>query len=169
MENNSPKKIKWRLNLFDVILICIVIAAAAIFLILTSPRGGGISAGENITVRYKIELIEMNPTAAECIKVGDTLIDNIKKNTIGTVVSVEINPAEMISENLENGEHVLAVIPEKQTAIIEITAEATETDASITVSGGGFVLRSGLKVSVTGPGYAGSGHIIYVERDGEAQ
>ena len=169
MKSNSPQKIKWRLNLFDVIIICFVIAAAAVFLILTSPKGGGIASGEDVTAGYKIELVGMTPEAAQRIKVGDVLIDNIKKYTIGTVVSVEIVPSEVISKNMETGEHVLAVIPEEKTVIIELTAEAVETDTGITVAGGGFVLRSGLPVSAAGPGYAGSGYIIFVERDGEGK
>ena len=50
---------------------------------------------------------------------------------------------------------------EVMTLVLE--AECSETDTELTV-GGGYLIRCGTAIQVRGPGYAGSGTILSIER-----
>jgi hypothetical protein len=161
---NSAKKRRWRLNVFDVVIICLAAAAAAVFLLVTSSGAGTvISAGKSVTIRYTIELNNMLTPAAELVKAGDGLVDKLEKYALGTVVSAEVSPHLSSSKNRLTGEYILTEYPDRQMALILVEAQATETDGAISV--GGYEIRAGQTVNVTGPGYAGIGYVISVERD----
>ena len=78
-ENN--KKIRWKLNLFDLLVILVVLAVAAgvVFLRYQQSRASQASQSEgtapgSATVRYVVELTEMPLQAAEMVQPGDELV-----------------------------------------------------------------------------------------------
>ena len=163
---NKPVKRRWRLNVFDIVIIVVVITAG--FFLLRAMRSGGsgiVSSGRNVTLHYTVELNSMGHDAASLIKPGDVLVDRVEKHTLGTVVSVSVGPARTLSKDLTTSNFILAEIPDRETAVIEVTSDALETDTDFTV-GGGFAVKCGMHVSVVGPGYSGSGFIIGVDRGG---
>jgi hypothetical protein len=163
VESNTKKR-RWRLNVFDIVIICLAAAAAVIFLRAASSGAGTlISAGKPVTVRYTIELTNMLTPSAELVKAGDRLIDKIEKYALGTVVSAEAAPYIASSKDSVTGDYILTEYLGRQTATILVETQATETDSAI--SAGGFEIRTGQAVNITGPGYAGLGYIIGVERD----
>jgi len=166
MESNSEKrKIKWRLNLFDIIIIACALIAAVLIINYASRSGGGASiipAGTQETVTYTLELQGMRYGTAELIQVGDTLIDKVERRALGTVVSFELKPALTLSNDSTTGDRIISEIPGRIDAIITVSAPATVTDSQISVDG--FALRVGARVSVNGPIYNGTGFIAYVER-----
>ena len=166
MENEKTTK-KWRPNFFDIIIVAVVIAAVGlVFLILrgTGDTGGGILfAGQQETVYYTIELQAMRGDSGELIQPGDALVDRVENRPLGTVVSVELRPAQMLQRNLHTGDFVVSEIPERTDAIVVVRATATVTEHRIEI--GRFTLRSGARVSVLGPQYHGVGFIIDIERD----
>lgn len=170
MENNSaPKKRRWRLNLFDVIVICVIIIAGIAFTLVTrASRGTGISvsSGTAATVRYTVELTGMHADAAYLVEPGHVLTDRVEKRTLGTVVAVEVIPYENSTKNILDGNWYNNIVPGRMTAVVLLESAASETDSAIVVDGG-FLVRAGLPVSANGPGYVGSGYIISVVRDGE--
>jgi hypothetical protein len=168
MDNNNETKvgkIKWRLNMFDIIFIaCALIAAVAI--VVYSNRSGGrvaiIPAGTQETITYTVELQEMLSDAAGMIKPGDELIDKIEKRPMGTVVAVTLEPSTRSSRNTITGERIITDFPGRTTAVITVQAEATVTESQISI--GRFVVRIGTRVSVNGPLYYGNGYITDMER-----
>jgi hypothetical protein len=114
-------------------------------------------------VRYTIELNNMLAPSAELVKPGDKLVDKIEKYALGTVVSAEAGPYIASSKSNITGDYILTEYLGRQTATIVVEAQATETDSAISV--GGFEIRTGLAVNITGPGYTGMGNIIGMERD----
>jgi hypothetical protein len=157
-------KIKnWRLNIFDIIIIVAAIVAA-VFLVRAADSGvsGIIAPGKSVTVRYTIELINMVEPSADLIKPGDKLLDKIEKYPLGTVISAQSAPYLASSKNSLTGAYILTIEPERQSATIVMEASATETDSAISV--GGFEIRTGGAVNITGPGYGGLGYITAVER-----
>lgn len=164
-ENNTKKKIKWRLNIFDVIIIICALVAAVLIINYASRSGGGASiipVGTQETRQYTLELQGMRYGTADLIRVGDTLIDKVEKRSIGTVVSVELRPAMMQTSNSVTGDRVISEVPGRIDAIITVSAQVTVTDSQVSVDG--FPLRVGTKVSVNGPAYNGNGFITYVGR-----
>ena len=164
MKNNTNTG-KWRLNLFDVVFIVVVVGAAFLIVQYLGRSGGGvaiISPGPSETVQYTVELLEMTGDSAHMIKPGDEIVDRIERRVMGTVVSVDVRPAVRHERNLLTGERLLREIPGRNDAVVVLSTEATVTDSQI--SAGGFIIRAGVRVSVNGPLYHGFGFITDVER-----
>jgi len=166
MENNpAPGKIKWRLNLFDVIFIIIALAVAVVIIIYSLSSGGSIMAGgTRATVVYTMEFREMLPEAAALIKPGDTLVDKVERRPLGTVLSVELQPSQLSQKDWVTGDLIISEYPGRTTAIVVISSQASITDRRITLDGG-FIVRVGKWATANGPLYNGSGFILYIERD----
>jgi len=166
MDNNPVReKIKWRLNLFDVIFLIIALAAAAVIIIYSLDLGGSIiGGGSRETVVYTMEFREMLPEAAELIKPGDTLIDKVERRPLGTVLSVELTPSLLSQKDWVTGNLVVSEYPGRTTAIVVISSQASVTDRRITLDGG-FIVRVGKWATANGPLYNGSGFVLHIERD----
>ena len=163
-EKTVPEKIKWRLNLFDIIFIVIVLLAALIVINYSGRSGGSvISSGAQGTVTYTIELNDMYGDTAYLIQTGDELVDKVEKRNMGTVVSVDVIPAKRLEKNDITGDRVISDYLGRSNAIVIIKAEATVTENQISIPGG-FIVRAGVRVSVNGPLYHATGYIIDVER-----
>ena len=167
MENTTTKK-KWRLNLFDVIFIVVVLVAAGFIIRYLGSSGGSVAmSGANDTVVYTMELIDMRGDTAYLIKPGDALVDQVEKRQMGTVLSVEVMQSTRLEKNLMTGERIIVEYPERLNAIVTVEADAVITENQITVPGG-FIVRTGVWVSVNGPQYYGYGYIVDIERGDEA-
>lgn len=167
-ENN--KKIRWKLNLFDLLVILVVLAVAAgvVFLRYQQSRASQASQSEgtaagSATVRYVVELTEMPLQAAEMVQPGDELVERTRKEAMGVVQSVEVGLTRTLTKDQNTGNYHFVEVPEQYTATIVVEDTATISDSSI-VSSGGLEIRAGTSVRVFGPGYYGSGYIISVER-----
>ena len=161
----QKQKIKWKLNIFDVIIILLALAALLVgYNLLNADRGGGalLTSGREITVRYTIELANMPIGASELITPGDSVIEVVEKRAVGSVVSCESYPYRMTSPDRITGNTILAEVPGRESAAVTIELRATETEHEINANG--FVLCAGTALSVTGPGWAGSGLILSIER-----
>jgi hypothetical protein len=170
MENTPErKKIKWRLNLFDVVFIVFLLIAATLILNYAnrSDSGGSIiPSGTQETVRYTIELRRMIPEAAVLIQPGDALVDKIEKRSVGSIVSVELVPATISQKNSMTGDLIISEIPNRIDAIIVVEASAHVTESQISVNG--FTIRYGATISFTGPQYGSAGAIVNIERGDRA-
>lgn len=163
----SPKKGKWRLNLFDVIFIACTVVVAAIILLYSSRGDSGagiVTNNSQETVIYTVEFSGMIDGTAQLIKPGDSLVDKIEKRAIGSVVSVDLKPATRSQKNYITGERIISEVPGETDAVLVVSALATVTDSQISVNG--FLVRVGTRVSINGPLYNGAGYIIDIERKG---
>ena len=166
METQNKKR-RWKLNGFDIILIAIVlVAAAAAFLLWgsSSQSSGSVSA---TPVHYTIELEEMIGETAYEIKAGDTIVDSVKKYVMGTVESVTVVAATDWNTDYTTGDTVMSEIPGEKTAVIELVCDCNVTDAEIAATSG-YVIRIGAEVQAAGPGYAGTGYVVAIDREGDA-
>ena len=161
-KQNKPH---WKLNIFDVILITVVIVAAGALIFIW--RSSGKSSNTPIDtkqVHYTVELTYLLPEAADKIKAGDTIFDGTKKFIMGKVVSVTIQPTKISTEVLATGELMMSEVPGRETALIELVCDCSATDSEITAESG-YVVRIGANVNATGPGYAGKGNIVVINRE----
>ncbi len=166
---SEKKRIKWKLNLFDIGLIVVVLLAAAgvvaVKLAGTSAPADpatGVPAGK-ITVNYVVELEQMHKQTAEMVKVGDQLYERTRKEAMGTVTSVKVEPTRILTKNELEGAFQYAEVPERYNAVLEVTAPATESESSITLESG-LEVRAGTAVRVFGPDYYGAGYILSVKK-----
>lgn len=167
MSNTKRTKGIFRfLNLFDIVIILLVIALVLV-LYFARPQSAVAPAAQSSTVIYTVELTPMVNNSAELIKVGDELVDKLKKYDLGTVKDVSVEVAKKQTDNLVDGGSVYGEMQSQQSAIVTIESACTQSSTQITV-GGGFAVRVGATVNVRGPGYNGIGYIISIDR-GDAQ
>ncbi len=153
---------KFRVSLFDIIVIILVILLA---LGLVYYKNHHRSTGTFITQVYQIELNNMDENMEGKFQPGDKIVDKIKKQELGEVVSAEYVPYTQSVENLEEQTYVESEVPGKISAIVTIQAECHDDGTKIsTVSG--FDLAVGSAMSIVGPGYSGSGYLISMDRSG---
>lgn len=169
---SEKKRIKWKLNLFDIGLMAVVLVAAVGLLawkfIGNSPSAVDPNSGETgskgtQTVRYVVELEQLHQQTAQRIAQGDEIYERTKKELMGTVETVEVVPARILSKNQLDGTFVYAEVPERYNVTMEITAQGMEQEKGI-VLGSGLEIRAGTSVRVLGPGYYGTGYVLSVER-----
>ena len=165
MEDKAmPDKRKWKPNLFDIVFIVIVLAAAWFIIGIFRPSGSSeASSSTTQTVTYTVEFSDMYYEGAYRIAPGDVLIDNVENRLLGTVVSVELVPSTKLERNAMTGERIITEYPGRLTAITTIAAEATVTEDQITLTSG-FIIRVGTRVSANGPLYYAVGFIVNMER-----
>ena len=161
MSKETKSKKRRLLTLFDIIIIILVIVIALVAYKMTSS--GSSTDSQSSTVTYTIELAEMEHGSAELIAPGQSLKDNIKKFAIGQVVSVEVSDTVIYVRDGADFTYASQSPEGMQTALITVTAPCTVSDSAITVDSG-FAVRCGESVAVSGPGYAGAGYIVAVER-----
>lgn len=165
MENKKKRVFLRIFNLFDLALIAIALVVLAVIL-LTRDNSSGQLTGQvqrTVSVRYTVELSEIENGAAANIKAGAPVVDAIKKYSIGTVESVQISPTR--ASVPDEGSDIVryAQVPGQETATVVITAKAVETDADIIIDGG-YLVKVGLPASVRIPGLRATGFIVDVER-----
>lgn len=166
---SEKKRIKWKLNLFDIGLIVVVLLAAIVVVALKlagSPAPAdpatGTPAGK-ITVNYVVELEQLHQQTAEMVKVGDQLHERTRKEAMGTVTSVKVEPARTLTKNELEGTFQFAEVPERYNVVMEVTSLATESESNIVLESG-LEIRAGTSVRVFGPDYYGAGYILSVEK-----
>lgn len=161
MENNGKQRIKLRLNIFDIVIIGVAIVALILVIIWKMPKNTLAPSGGK-TINYTIE-ITMLKDASEHIGEGDAIIEAKKNYELGNVVSVEVKPDVRIALDYEQGKATSSVNPLSEKALIEISATVSETEKSVRTQSE-FELLVGKQIDVKGPGYAGSGYIVSIER-----
>ena len=162
----TPQKRKWRLNLFDVIFIGCILVAAVLVVRFSGSTGVTITApvGEQRTVTYTIIFERMLVGAALSVSPGDELIDRVENRNMGRIVSVDVQPSRFLISDFNTGNVYLREIPERSDVYVVVEASAMFTENQISLVDGGFVIRAGVGVSISGPGYNGTGFIIDIER-----
>lgn len=153
-------KKKRRINLFDIIIILLVAAvAAAVFLFTRQDT----AAVETRNVKYVIEIQNVPEGFTKKIDIGDDITDNIKNYYMGKVVAAEAAPWYEQTENREAGTAYMAAVPGRECAVITLEAPVTDSGSELRVNGN-FLVRGGIAIAAKGPGYAGEGYILMVER-----
>ena len=169
---DEKKRIKWKLNLFDISLLVIVLAIGGALVAwkmidsrqTTVDPNTGVSVPKGMQMlTYKVELEQVYEQVTECIAVGDEVYGRIKKERMGTIQSVEVKPATTLTRNELEGTYQFAEVPERYNVILEITTQATENEDSFVLESG-MELRAGDSAHVIGPGYYGVGYVMSVER-----
>lgn len=166
MEQNGHK-FRIRLNLFDAIVLVVVLLAGAAFAWLSLRTGQGDNVTPNSqTIRYTVVFQKMAQGDSQLIQPGDKLEDTVKNCSIGTVVSVEAKPAVSQILDQENRYYVDAVLEGFEDVYVTVEASCTDNGESLLL-GGGYDIRVGQTAYVRGPGYMGSGPVTAIERGTE--
>lgn len=163
MEQNTHK-FRLRLNLFDAIVLIVVLLAGAAFAWISLRSGQNEnSAPTSQTVQYTVVFQKMAQGDSKLIQPGDKLEDAIKNYSLGTVVSVETKPAVTQVLDEVNRRYVDAVLEGSEDVYVTVTSSCTDSGDKL-VLGGSYDFRVGQIAYVRGPGYMGSGPVTAIER-----
>lgn len=166
MEQNTPK-FRLRLNLFDGIVLVLVLAVGA-FLLWSTLRSSSVvtdtPTATASTVRYTVRFQNWPEGNSAMIQEGDILTDNIRNYEMGQVVSYQVVPA--VSRQLDHVDqkYVQATYEGYEDILVTVEAPCTESDEAIVV-GGGYEIRVGTVCYIKGEGYMASGPIVSIDRE----
>ncbi|MBS4960091.1 MAG: DUF4330 family protein [Clostridiales bacterium] len=155
-------KKKFRINIFDIVILAVVVIVGAGFYLFTHRE----VVQETKTISYTLEITEVPVGFSENIKPGDKITDSVKNYYMGNVVEVDAQKSTRIVDDYETGRKVEAVVPGKETVILTLETSVIDTAANLTVESG-YVVKAGKEANIKGPGYAGTGYILTVNREAE--
>ena len=166
MEQNTPK-FRLRLNLFDAIILVVVLLAGAV-LVWFGLRSSGSEAASPTTrtVQYTVLFQRIREGNSALIEAGDPLVDTVRNYNLGTVVSTRVEPATYQVLNQETQTYVDAVLEGYEDVYVTEESTCTVGDDSLVLDGG-YEFRVGQVTYIRGPGYMGSGPITEIVREAE--
>lgn len=166
MEQSNPK-FRLRLNLFDAIILVLVLAIGAALVWFGLRSGGAAETAPSARpVQYTIMIPRMAEGNSELIQPGDSLEDTVENYQLGTVVSVAAQPAVVQVLNQETRSYVDAVLEGYEDVYITVESTCTESGSGdALLLDGGYDFRVGQTINVRGPGYLGSGRVTQIARE----
>lgn len=168
MEQKTPK-FRLRLNLFDGIILVLVLLVGGFFI--WSQHKPGPAANNPATsassVRYTIRIQRWREGTDNLIQIGDKITDNVKNFEMGQVVAVEKAPAMTQVLDHINGAFVQTEVEGYDDVLVTLESDASISQEAVQLSSG-YTIRVGASAYIRGSGYMGSGSIISIEREGQA-
>ena len=130
----KQQKSKYRFNIIDVLLIVVALAVAAVAYYFISDKASG--GGKDNTIRYTVELKDVDKNYIDSILEGDTVIETVRNRTVGKIVDVEVTPAWIITTNIQTGEvskqfYPAINIPDETVSDLEESSETEETEETV--------------------------------------
>ena len=165
----ETKKIHWKLNLFDIGLIAVVLVATGLFAytkLSSSPATADPATGaptQAQSVTYVVQLEQVLPQTAKMVADDQHLYERTKKEEMGVITSFEVTDAKTLTKDEENPSYNFVDVPDRKDVTLVLTSPATFHEDGITLASG-LEIRAGNAVRVLGPGYYGSGYILSIER-----
>ncbi len=164
-EMEEEPKIK-RLNILDVVIICIVIVTCIFgYMYINKSENAIISSASTTKVTYQVRTNESLAETYDMIEEGTPIYDSVKNLFIGTVVKKEAVPSERYNYDTKTGEYRKNELPTDSLVdiILTIEADAVYTDQNISI--GDYIIKVGQEAYVKGKGYAGIGYIVAIGRN----
>ena len=153
-----------KLNLFDVIVILVLIAAIIVFIFVSRNNATNQPEMGDEAV-YLLEISSIKPEIADQMQVGDKLYSTSTKDFLGDIISVEILESTRLLMNYDAGNYELTTDPDRVNVMLRVEAPITETETDLFIENK-TNLKANISFDVWGPGYAAQGSILSIERGG---
>ena len=165
------QKFRFKLNLFDGIVLVAALAVAA-FLAFTALKPAAPAVEESAapaasSVVYTVKFTKMIEGTETMVEPGDQLVDNIKNYKLGTVVATEVLPCTTRVEDHVNKQVVRAEVPGHVDLLVTVESDRATMGDDAVVLDGGYKLRVNTTAYIKGEGYMASGPIMFIEREGQ--
>ena len=159
-------KRKPRFNLFDVVIIVLVLAALGAALMLRNRSTGDAAVGgpETHPMRYTVEFTDVQHEMAASITIGDGAYRSTDGQYLGTIVDVSTLPHEKIEYSTAAGRFVLFTCEDVDDLYLTIENEGYCTGKDIMI--GGVSAKVGTDLTIKGRGFARGGYIYSVDTMG---
>lgn len=148
---------RFRFNFIDLILICVMLAAAAMLIYIFKTSDISIIKGsERTEIEYTVEIRQVREEFRNFIQNYDKVTDTVTQYALGEVVNVEYAPARYTGVNRTTGTLVFSDYPEHMNVTVTIRAEATAGDGEYSIDG--YKIAVGKAVALRVPGFTGEGY-----------
>ncbi len=159
----KKEKIKFRLNLFDAVILLLALAVGGVFLWQSLDVNRNAVVAKNQELRYQIIIKEASDGTGESIPLGSELVDVVKNYNLGMIEAIEVLPTEkQVLDHLEK-EYQTAHLEGFEDIIVDMVVSANNTESAIIVDGG-LELRVGDLLYMRGAGYMAAGYVYSMER-----
>jgi len=159
----ANKKLFGRFNVFDVVIITlIVIVAVGVLGFYYIRKTKVITKG--VKTVYTLELIDNPLGFAKLVKEGDNIKDSIKNYNMGTVIKVEKTPNTKVLNDLVNDVIIEKETPDRERVVLTVEADVVDSGTDLLVDNQ-YDIRVGKDIYVKGPRYGGVGYILSIQRD----
>ncbi|MFI3253918.1 MAG: DUF4330 family protein [Eubacteriales bacterium] len=159
----KKEKMKFRLNVFDTIVLLVALALGGVFLWQTLSRNETVVVQRTEELHYQIMIKEASGGTGDIIPVGSAMLDAVKNYNIGTVQGMEVLPATKQVLNHETKEYQQAILEGAEDILIDMVVQVSLSDSAL-MADGGFPVRVGELVYLRGAGYMAAGYIYSIER-----
>ncbi|GHV10702.1 hypothetical protein FACS1894219_00630 [Clostridia bacterium] len=169
MDGNSKKpqtnasQSKYSFNIIDIILIIAIIAAAAVLLYIVAGKGL-FSNDDEIEIQYTIEIQLIKNEFRQSINKltpGTKIIDSVRSNDIGEIVSVSIDDAVVNAVDRNTG--VVKRTPYPDHSKVRIVVKTKCKWDGVNFSANGKLIMAGVRIDFRTPYFISSGFCVTVE------
>jgi len=158
------KKFRFKLNLFDgIVLVIGLVAVAVLGYFMLKPAAPTEATPGVQTIRYTVRVEGAIAGTGAQIKPGHVLADSIKNYNIGTVESVETRVSRIKTFNEDEQRFVYAEQQGMEDIYITVTTPATIGENAVILDGA-YSLRMNAIVYIRGEGFVGYGPVVSIER-----
>lgn len=156
------KKTIRRPNFID-IAVALVIAAVALTAFYLSRDDSEGTPAPTVSRSFVVELTNLEPEMADCLAVGDEVIENERSQALGTVANVEVIPYTVYTLDQDAAVYRQSEVPGRITLRLTIETQVTETETQL-VTPSGYALRVGNDVLLRIAKLYAHGYIVWLER-----
>ena len=158
------KKFRFKLNLFDgIVLVIGLVAVAVLGYFMLKPAAPTEATPGVQTIRYTVRVEGAIAGTGAQIKPGHVLADSIKNYNIGTVESVETRVSRIKTFDESAQRFVYAEQKGMEDVYLTVTAPATIGENAVILDGG-YSLRVNAMAYIRGEGFVGFGPVVSIER-----
>ena len=160
MENKSKLRVKF--NLFDVLIIALVLAVLAAALVLRNrSAGAAATGGEALPMRFTVEFTETPNDMAACIRVGDGAYRSTDGTYLGTIVDVRSVPHVRVEYSSAAGQFRSFDCEESSDVYLTVENNGYCTGKDVVI--GSLPIKVGMELPVKGKGFASPGYVYALD------
>ncbi len=159
----KTEKTRFRLNLFDSIVLFVVLCLGGVFLWSSLNQNSTATTSKTKQLHYQIMIKESQQGTGEQIAIGSTLEEVVKNYHLGTITNVTVLPAKKQVLNHLEQKYQTSVLEGYEDILVDLEVTVTETDYEI-LADGSFELKVGNLIYLRGAGYMAAGYIYQMDR-----
>lgn len=161
----EKQKVKLRLNLFDAIVLLVVLIVGALVLWQMLDQNSAATTTKTGRLTYQITIKEASGGTSDYIPIGSHLIDAVKNYDLGEILSLEVLPAEKLVLNHDAAMYQKSTLEGYEDIVVELAVDVSQTESALLIDGG-YDLRVGDLVYMRGAGYMAAGYVTRMDRLG---
>lgn len=159
------KKLFGKINLMDVILLCIILVIGVVAYKVVFKSETAVSLGAKyFTTTCTMKLDALPEGATEYLDAGAYVYDNETNTYIGRLVEVKSGDYFTTRTNKETNTFINSKIPNQETAYLTVEVSVSDQGADL-VTADNYFIKVGKAISIRSGNFAGSGYITTIARE----